>query len=243
MSVMDKKRLIGLIVLIVVVISILASINYEKIKEMKLFVKDREKIKTEPRPTPEDAADRLNITSESEVKSYMGQRLTPIDEQRKWDKIEVSKKEYILQVYGLVNEPRNLSYEYLRQDIPKLSSAVVINFVDGDWYTAKWTGVPFFELLMNAKGEQEGAEYVNFHSADGSVVQLSLNYLIGEEIILAYKNNDITLTAEQGFPLILAAEEKWEYKWQKWIVGIEFTDMKIEGEDKGNWGDIQIKPK
>ena len=43
-------------------------------------------------------------------------------------------------------------------------------------------------------------------------------------IIIAYKMNDIILPSERGFPFQLVAENKFGYKWIKWIVRIELSD-------------------
>lgn len=243
MKINYNKKLIGLIVLIIAVFIILSSINYTKIKEIMLFAKDHDKIKTDPRPTPEDAVDRFKLTGEVEVSNYMGQRLTPIEEQRKGNKtLYVDKDEYLLEIYGLVDRPINLTYEDIKQDMPRISKLADMYFIDGDFYTAKWTGVLFWDLLGKAKAYDTDARYATFYSVDGTTTQLTLNYLIGEEIVLAYKVNEISITPEQGFPLILAAEEKYDYKWAKWITKIEITDKEHLGtmERKGydNWGGV-----
>jgi DMSO/TMAO reductase YedYZ molybdopterin-dependent catalytic subunit len=239
-----EKKLVILMIVAAIVLIIISSINYEGIKQLRdnlqVWVRDHEKIKTEPRPFPEDAVDRLNISGEVEITEYMGQKLTPIAEQRKFSSIDVDKEEYMLQIYGLVNRSINLSYEEITQDMPKISKSADIYFPDNYFFTAKFTGIPFFEILSKAKEESNDAEYATFYSADGAITQLTLNYLIGEEIILAYRNNDITLKPEQGFPLILVAEDKLSYKWARWITKIEITDKLIEGEDENNWGDIRI---
>jgi DMSO/TMAO reductase YedYZ molybdopterin-dependent catalytic subunit len=41
---------------------------------------------------------------------------------------------------------------------------------------------------------------------------------------MAYKMNGVDLPAERGFPFQLVAEDKWGYKWAKWITEIELSD-------------------
>jgi len=43
-------------------------------------------------------------------------------------------------------------------------------------------------------------------------------------IILAYKLNDVTLPPDRGFPFQLVAESKYGYKWAKWITRIEVSN-------------------
>ena len=42
--------------------------------------------------------------------------------------------------------------------------------------------------------------------------------------MIAYKMNNITLPAERGYPFQLVAENKWGYKWIKWITEIEISN-------------------
>ena len=44
------------------------------------------------------------------------------------------------------------------------------------------------------------------------------------DLLLAYKMNGLALPPERGFPFQLVAEDKWGYKWIKWITEIEFSD-------------------
>jgi DMSO/TMAO reductase YedYZ molybdopterin-dependent catalytic subunit len=66
---------------------------------------------------------------------------------------------------------------------------------------------------------------------------------MNRDIIMAYKMNNVTLPAERGFPFELVAEDKWGYKWIKWIEKIELTnDPGYQGywEQRGysNTGDL-----
>jgi DMSO/TMAO reductase YedYZ molybdopterin-dependent catalytic subunit len=36
--------------------------------------------------------------------------------------------------------------------------------------------------------------------------------------------NNITLLTERGYPFQLVAEDKWGYKWIKWVTEIELSD-------------------
>ena len=41
---------------------------------------------------------------------------------------------------------------------------------------------------------------------------------------MAYRMNNVTLPVERGYPFQLVAEDKWGYKWIKWVEKIELTD-------------------
>ncbi|WP_394342238.1 molybdopterin-dependent oxidoreductase [Methanohalophilus profundi] len=63
------------------------------------------------------------------------------------------------------------------------------------------------ETLLKEAGFSAGANTVIFYSKNGYSTSLSLDYLIDNNIIVAYKLNNVTLPQERGFPLQLVAEE------------------------------------
>ncbi len=78
---------------------------------------------------------------------------------------------------------------------------------------------------------------------DGYSTSLPLDFVTNNNIMLAYKMNDVTLPPERGFPFELVAESKWGYKWIKWVNDIELSnDPSFEGywEKRGysNSGDL-----
>ena len=174
--------------------------------------------------------------NETENLSYQGQTLTPIAQQRN-NAIEgtqyIDRDSYRLRVDGLVENPRNFTYEEITT-LPQTSKVVDLNCVEGWSFTAKWTGVKIAELFEEA-GAMENASTVIFYSADGYSTSLEKDYLLENEIILAYKLNDVTLPPERGFPLQLVAEDKYGYKWAKWITRIELSDSPYKGywEERG----------
>lgn len=53
---------------------------------------------------------------------------------------------------------------------------------------------------------------------------LPLDYIANNNIILAYKMNNLTIPAERGFPFELVAQSMYDYKWIKWVTGIELSN-------------------
>ncbi|WP_233564704.1 molybdopterin-dependent oxidoreductase [Methanohalophilus sp. RSK] len=163
--------------------------------------------------------------NETETLENDGVELTPIEEQRN-NGIKgsqyIDRDTYTLKISGMVNETENISYEQLTS-YPAVSRVVPLDCVEGWRFTALWTGVPV-EILLEEAGVSAGANTVIFYSKDGYSTSLSLDYLIDNNIIVAYKLNNVTLPQERGFPLQLVAEGKYGYKWAKWITAIEVTD-------------------
>jgi len=172
--------------------------------------------------------------NETENISYQGEQLTPIAQQRN-NAIKgtqyIDRENYRLQVDGLVEKPRNFTYEEI-VGLPQTSKVVDLNCVEGWSFTAKWKGVKVAEIFEET-GVMENATTVIFYSADGYSTSLDKDYLLEKDIILAYKLNDVPLPPERGFPLQLVAEDKYGYKWAKWIVRIELRDS----PHRGYWGE------
>jgi DMSO/TMAO reductase YedYZ molybdopterin-dependent catalytic subunit len=86
--------------------------------------------------------------------------------------------------------------------------------------------------LVQEAGIDPRANTVIFTAHDGYTTSLPLNYLIDNDIIMAYRMNNVTLPAERGYPFELVAEDKLGYKWIKWIEKIEISD---DPDYRGYW--------
>ncbi len=100
---------------------------------------------------------------------------------------------------------------------------VALNCVEGWSVTILWEGLLFKDLLQEA-GPKPNANTVIFHAYDEYTSSLPIDYLVNNNILIAYKMNDITIPPERGYPFILVAESKWGYKWVKWLTEIELSD-------------------
>ncbi|SFM20564.1 molybdopterin-dependent oxidoreductase [Methanolobus profundi] len=170
------------------------------------------------------------VNTSNEATVFEGKTLTPIEEQRN-NGIEgtqyIDEDTYELYIYGEVDEPVRLSYDELLA-YPSVSRFVRLDCVEGWGFDAKWTGVTL-NTLFNETGLSNNATTVIFYCEDGYTTSLELDYLVENDIMLAYELNDITLPADRGFPLQLVAEDKYGYKWAKWITSIEVTDEPYKG--------------
>ena len=119
---------------------------------------------------------------------------------------------------------------------------VTLNCVEGWDATILWEGFLVRDLLAEAV-PLAGANTVIFHAYDGYTTSFTIEYIMDNDIIMAYQMNEIALPPERGFPFQLVAESKWGYKWIKWITRIELSDDEsYEGfwESRGysNSGDL-----
>lgn len=168
---------------------------------------------------------KVQQLAKSEVVEYQGEKLDSIvdlDNTGIKGTQYIEKESYSLEISGLVENSKNYSYDEVLE-LPKYSKVVELNCVVGWRATILWEGIKLIELLEQSNIKNEAKEVI-FYAQDGYSTSLPLDYIRDKEIILAYKINDIVLPPEKGFPFQLVAEEKWGYKWIKWITKIELSD-------------------
>lgn len=178
--------------------------------------------------------DRIKELQSVEIREYQGENLSSFIEVRDVSikgPQKVDMTNYRLEISGLVKEPKNYTYEEVINTHQKYQKVLQISCVEG-WNSKNlWEGVLisdiFDEVVIDTK-----ASTVIFYSYDGYSTSLPLDYIVDNDILLGYKINGITLTSGTGYPFILVAEDKWGYKWAKWITKIEVSD----NEDfRGYW--------
>jgi DMSO/TMAO reductase YedYZ molybdopterin-dependent catalytic subunit len=175
-----------------------------------------------------------NQLSGTEVREYQGQNLSAISDDR-----DVSIKgpqhididSYQLDITGLVENPTSYTYDEMINDFQSYKKVVELNCVEGWSATILWEGVQLKDLLAKAVPTTQ-AKVVIFHAYDGYTTSFPIEYILNNNIIMAYKMNDLTIPEAQGFPFVLVAESKWGYKWIKWITQIELSD---DINYKGYW--------
>jgi DMSO/TMAO reductase YedYZ molybdopterin-dependent catalytic subunit len=169
----------------------------------------------------------------AEIREYQGEKLSSIDDFRE-NSIKgpqyISLDDYTLEITGLVEKPLSLTYEEVL-DRDQYSKVVTLHCVEGWDATILWEGV-LIESLIDQAGVKDEAVTVIFHAEDGYTSSLPLDFVRENDILLAYKMNDVTLPPERGFPFQIVAESKWGYKWVKWATEIELSD---DPDYRGFW--------
>jgi len=168
-----------------------------------------------------------------EVREYKGEKLSSIDDVKNQgikgvQKVDINS--YSLEVTGSVDKPEKLTYDQVLQ-YPKYSKVVELNCVEGWSAKILWGGVQVKDLIDPA-GPQTGANTVIFYAQDGYTTSLPLDYILNNNILLADKMNGVILSPAKGFPFQLVAEQKWGYKWIKWVTKIELSN---DVNYKGYW--------
>ncbi|MFA6228298.1 MAG: molybdopterin-dependent oxidoreductase [Patescibacteria group bacterium] len=179
-----------------------------------------------------------------EITEYRGEKLGSINDFRE-NSIkgpqQVDKDSYRLEISGLIETPMSYKYDDILK-LPIYQKVIQLNCVEGWSVKALWEGVLVRDLLKDTAIKPE-AKTIIFYAADGYSTSFPLEYVMQNNIIMADKLNGVVLPPERGFPFQLAAEQKWGYKWIKWITKIELssdTDYKGFWESRGynNNGDL-----
>jgi DMSO/TMAO reductase YedYZ molybdopterin-dependent catalytic subunit len=180
-----------------------------------------------------------------EVRSYEGKDLSSINAFRE-NSIRgpqhITESDYRLTITGLTNTTDIYTYSGVLEKFPHYTKVVTLHCVEGWDATILWEGVQVRDLITKA-GPDPHANTVVFTAHDGYTTSFPLDYLMKRDILMAYRMNNVTLPAERGYPFQLVAEDKWGYKWVKWIEKIELTaDPGYKGywEQRGysNTGDL-----
>ncbi len=173
-----------------------------------------------------ETANEINTLEPVEINEYKGQKLSSIDDFRE-NSIKgsqyINEENYELVITGLVNNTVVYTYDRVVNDHRHYEKVVTLHCVEGWEVTILWEGV-LVRDLMEEVGIDPAATVVVFYASDGYSTSLPLDYLIDNDIIIAYKMNGVVLPPERGFPFQLVAESKLGYKWIKWITRIELSD-------------------
>jgi DMSO/TMAO reductase YedYZ molybdopterin-dependent catalytic subunit len=167
-----------------------------------------------------------------EVDQYQGISLTPINDYIAYLKAHpdvaikgtqyIDQSTYKLAITGMVNNPANYSYEEV-VNLNSTQQVATLPCVEGWSVTMLWQGVPLIDLLDHAGGVGSDANTVIFIAADGYSSSLPLDYIKENNIMIAYKMNNVTLTPQLGWPFFLVANNQYGYKWVEWITEINVS--------------------
>lgn len=176
--------------------------------------------------------DRILVSQE--INNYQGEDLSSVNDFRE-NSIKgpqyIDKEKYRLTVAGLIDNPQELSYDDTLAQFPSYKKVITLNCVEGWSAKILWEGIRLRDLIALVQ-PQPAAKTIIFYAVDGYSTSFPLEYFYNNDILLAHKMNGVTLPPERGFPFQLVAENKWGYKWVKWIDRIEFSS---DTDYQGYW--------
>ena len=162
----------------------------------------------------------------AEIREYEGEKLSSINAFRE-NSISgpqhIDIESYRLEISGLGENPVSYTYDEVINDYKHYRKVVTLDCVEGWSVDILWEGMLVRELIAESK-PLSNTKVVIFHAYDGYTTSFPLDYIMSNDIIMAYKMNEVALPPERGFPFQLVAESKWGYKWIRWITEIELSD-------------------
>jgi len=169
--------------------------------------------------------DRI-VLNEEEILDYQGEKLSSIQGFRE-NSIKgpqyVDINNYKLNITGLIENKKSYTYDEIINKFQKYEKVTTIYCVEGWSLKILWEGILVRDFLENV-GISKDAKILIFRAHDGYTTSMPIEYFYDKDILIAYKMNGVTLPPERGFPFQLVAENKWGYKWIKWITEIEVSN-------------------
>jgi methionine sulfoxide reductase catalytic subunit len=154
-------------------------------------------------------------------------------------------KDYRLKVYGLVENPVDLSLDDLRA-LGKASQITLHHCIQGWSGIAEWGGLQFAELIKLVRPAPEAKAIIFYSFGEGVEFNtglaggqyydsLSIENAMHPQTLLAYEMNYRPLADLYGAPLRLRVENQLGFKMVKWIQAIEFVEN-VRSIKKGEGG-------
>jgi DMSO/TMAO reductase YedYZ molybdopterin-dependent catalytic subunit len=135
-----------------------------------------------------------------------------------------------LRIFGLVENPFELSYDELRA-LPATEWHGDIHCVTR-WSkkNTTWTGVRFTTLLERAKPLATATHAVQ-HGDNAYTTNLPLTVMRDDDVLVAYAFEGAAIEPIHGGPVRMLVPKKYFWKSAKWLHGIELLDR----DRKGFW--------
>jgi DMSO/TMAO reductase YedYZ molybdopterin-dependent catalytic subunit len=143
-------------------------------------------------------------------------------------KVDPYDSRWRLKVFGLVEEPYELTYAELRA----MSAVDVVCDMHCVTHWSRldnvFTGVPTRTIVERARPRPE-SRFVLCHSEAGFTVNVPLAEFVADDCILAYQWDGMEITPEHGWPLRGVVPRLYLWKSAKWIRGIELRATDAPG--------------
>jgi DMSO/TMAO reductase YedYZ molybdopterin-dependent catalytic subunit len=170
--------------------------------------------------------DRIENLESVEVREYQGEKLSSVNDFREnsiGGPQYININDYTLDVGGMVATELSYTYDELLDKYQLYRKVVTLDCVEGWSVTILWEGFLLRDLINDANPSPDVKTVILF-AYDEYSTSFPIEYIMDNDIIVAYKMNDVDLPPERGYPFQLVAESKWGYKWIKWITDIELSD-------------------
>lgn len=185
----------------------------EKVENMSLFQKNK----------------KAGVPSEHEQRLPPGQVLTekfPVLTYGPTPKFDPEQWDF--RIFGLVEAEVRWSYEEFMA-LPTVTVRADFHCVTR-WSRLdnEWEGVSFREVMKHIK-PLPSAKFATIFCDGGYTTNLSLEVLIDDDVLFAYRLDGEKLSPEHGWPLRLIVPKRYAWKSAKWVRGMELTEKDRPG--------------
>lgn len=247
MQMIKSHKILVLVSLLIVIVFVVSVVAYVQDIPKPASTPTPTPLPTENSPTPVTSTTPTGTstprpTSQStptaslfpgEVTQYQGQNLTPVGVYINYltqhpdvaiaGTQNINRATYHLAITGLVNNPTNYTYDEAVNNFNSTVQVATLPCVEGWSVTMLWQGVPITDLLQQT-GVGSTATTLIFLASDGYSTSLPLDYVRQNNIMIAYKMNNVTLTPQTGWPFFLVAKNQYGYKWIEWLTEINVSN-------------------
>jgi DMSO/TMAO reductase YedYZ molybdopterin-dependent catalytic subunit len=171
----------------------------------------------------------------------VGQRQVPTSD--RWRTLsEGGFKDYRLRVFGLVENPVELSLDDMRE-LEKKTQITLHHCIQGWSGIAEWGGLQVAQLIELVRPKAEAGAVVFYSFGEGGeggqfYDSLPLSNAKHPQTLLAYEMNYEPLGTLHGAPLRLRVENQLGFKMVKWIEAIEFvSNVTTVGGGEGGYNE------
>ncbi len=176
-----------------------------------------------PDGTPAQAAARVLVSLNRPRYNVRFLGRTPVLDHAAWR----------LQIEGVQQGPTLLSFAEMVETLAVTRQNSRLVCVEGWSFRADWEGFTL-QALLDVVQPVPQAKYLRFEAVDGYYEVLSIEELLADRMLFAYKMDGEYLSDEHGWPLRLIMPDRYGYKGAKSITRLIFTDK----AGKGYWSTV-----
>ncbi len=140
----------------------------------------------------------------------------------------IDTKTWKLRVFGLVENPFELSYDELRALPPTDWNGDIHCVTRWSKKDTHWRGLSFKTILERAK-PHASVTHVIQHADNAYTTNLPLEVMNDETVMIAYEFEGTPLEPIHGGPVRMFVPKRYFWKSAKWLNGIEFLDRDQPG--------------
>jgi len=231
MQVLKQHKIVILVAVLLVVVLVVSFFVVQNSLKSTPSATPSPGVSSTPSPSPTPTT--IPILSSGEVIQFQGQNLTSISAFVK-DLVQhpdvsiagvqnINQATYRLSITGLVNQTMDYTYDDVVNNFTSYQKVATLPCVEGWSATVLWQGVRLSDILQKA-GASSNATTLIFYASDGYTTALPMDYVMQNNIMIAYKMNNVTLTTRTGWPFFLVAQNQYGYKWIMWLTRIDVSN-------------------